>query len=155
MYYILFLPSINFVHDIEPKPKPPAQCVSQGKDVDFKSQPAVHPRNHLIQPPGKICCSQRLQCIAASWKLPIPPSTDPAFHQLKFTDTPLTTFSAPRIQSLNIPKFSGTLREWLSFKELFHSLVHINTDISKVEKFHYLLIALAELALSHGKTSLW
>ncbi|XP_022817401.1 uncharacterized protein LOC111350200 isoform X1 [Spodoptera litura] len=50
-----------------------------------------------------------------------------------------TTFEGnvklPRIQ---LPSFSGMYEDWTTFKDLFTSLVHNNSMLSKVQKLHYL-----------------
>ncbi|KYQ48536.1 hypothetical protein ALC60_12422 [Trachymyrmex zeteki] len=42
----------------------------------------------------------------------------------------------------DLPKFNGTPVDWLSFKDLFISLVTVNTSISSVEKLQYLKTSL-------------
>lgn len=41
----------------------------------------------------------------------------------------------PKIQ---LPTNSGQYEEWLSFHDLFNTLVHKNTTLSNVQKLHYL-----------------
>lgn len=48
---------------------------------------------------------------------------------------PLATTKLPPIQ---LPTFSGEYREWLSFRDLFKSLVHENVTLCKVNKCQYL-----------------
>lgn len=43
-----------------------------------------------------------------------------------------------RLPRLNLPTFSGDLLQWESFRDLFRSLVHESTRLSKVRKFTYL-----------------
>lgn len=55
----------------------------------------------------------------------------------------------PRIQ---LPTFSGSYEEWLTFNDLFTSLVHNNSTLSKVQKLHYLKSSVsgeAEVLLRH------
>lgn len=57
---------------------------------------------------------------------------------------PSPTPSAPthyhhaRLPRLDIPKFSGSPAEWLSFRDLFSSLIIANPTLSPVEKLQYL-----------------
>lgn len=44
----------------------------------------------------------------------------------------------PKIQ---IPSFDGDILSWISFRDIFLSLVHNNNALSNIEKFHYLLSA--------------
>ena len=43
-----------------------------------------------------------------------------------------------RLPRLDLPKFSGDLLQWEGFRDLFRSLVHESTRLSKVRKFTYL-----------------
>lgn len=45
-----------------------------------------------------------------------------------------------KLPKITIKPFDGKLENWISFKELFDSLIH-NRDIPNVEKLHYLLIS--------------
>lgn len=48
-----------------------------------------------------------------------------------------------RLPRINLPKFTGNSSDWLSFKDLFQSLVAANPSISAVEKLQYLKSSLA------------
>ena len=51
----------------------------------------------------------------------------------------VTSFShAPRLPRIDLPKFDGTFSDWLSFRDLFTSLILSNENISAVEKLQYL-----------------
>ncbi|XP_073948766.1 uncharacterized protein [Choristoneura fumiferana] len=55
-----------------------------------------------------------------------------------------------KLPKIVIPIFSGNYSEWVTFKDLFESLVHNNSTIKDVEKLHYLkgyLTGEAELLL--------
>jgi len=43
-----------------------------------------------------------------------------------------------RLPRIDLPKFDGTPSKWLSFKDLFNSLVTANPTLSAVEKLQYL-----------------
>jgi hypothetical protein len=47
-----------------------------------------------------------------------------------------------RLSQLSIPKFSGNLQDWITFKDTFSSLVGDSTTIPNIQKFHYLLSAI-------------
>ncbi|XP_018372882.1 PREDICTED: uncharacterized protein LOC108767469 [Trachymyrmex cornetzi] len=61
-------------------------------------------------------------------------------------DTPIQVnypvYHATRLPRIDLPKFNGTLSDWLSFKDLFHSLVIVNHSITAVEKLQYLKTSL-------------
>ena len=46
------------------------------------------------------------------------------------------------LPKIEIPKFSGLLEDWVPFWDTFDSLIHKNTSLSTVEKFHFLKNAL-------------
>ncbi|XP_055589857.1 uncharacterized protein LOC129742036 [Uranotaenia lowii] len=43
-----------------------------------------------------------------------------------------------RLPQIKLQTFNGDIDEWLSFRDLFTSLIHWKTDLPEVEKFHYL-----------------
>lgn len=47
-----------------------------------------------------------------------------------------------RLPRIDIPKFNGTPSDWLSFKDLFSSLILANPTLSSVEKLQYLKTSL-------------
>lgn len=53
--------------------------------------------------------------------------------------------SVGRLQRIELPTFSGERAQWLTFRELFTSLV-INTSLSNVDKFNYLKSCLKDNA---------
>jgi len=51
-------------------------------------------------------------------------------------------FHHARLPRIDIPKFNGTPSDWLSFKDLFSSLILANPTLSAVEKLQYLKTSL-------------
>ncbi|XP_055633266.1 uncharacterized protein LOC129773650 [Toxorhynchites rutilus septentrionalis] len=47
-----------------------------------------------------------------------------------------------RLPKIDLPKFDGDLSRWLSFRDMFTSMVHSNADIPTVAKMQYLLQSL-------------
>lgn len=43
-----------------------------------------------------------------------------------------------RIPQIKLQMFNGDVNDWLSFFELFMSLIHRKMDVQKVKNFHYL-----------------
>jgi hypothetical protein len=58
--------------------------------------------------------------------------------ELNVTTEPSVKVNLPQ---LLVPKFSGNLQDWVTFKDTFLSLVGDSTTIPKIQKFHYLLSA--------------
>lgn len=54
-----------------------------------------------------------------------------------------------QLPKIDLPKFDGTLINWISFRDTFISLVHDNPNIGKfLKKFHYLFCCVSGLALT-------
>lgn len=66
------------------------------------------------------------------------------------TNNTVTKHNAVKLPKIVIPTFSGKYTEWVTFRDLFESLVHNNDTIDNVQKMHYLkgyLTGEAELLL--------
>lgn len=48
-----------------------------------------------------------------------------------------------KLPSINIPTFLGDYLEWTAFSDMFNSLIHNNTQLSNVQKLHYLKSSLS------------
>ncbi|XP_011858322.1 PREDICTED: uncharacterized protein LOC105555891 [Vollenhovia emeryi] len=55
-------------------------------------------------------------------------------------DLPMRTFKLPKIQ---LPRFSGELKDWLQFWSLFKN-IHLDATITKEDKFQYLIQAMVK-----------
>lgn len=53
-----------------------------------------------------------------------------------------------QLPNIQIPKFDGDILQWSVFRDMFSSLVHDNTNLSNMERFHYLLTAVSGSASS-------
>ncbi|XP_063920800.1 uncharacterized protein LOC135135633 [Zophobas morio] len=42
------------------------------------------------------------------------------------------------LPALKLPEFSGSYSDWTSFRDTFKSVIHENSSLSNIEKFHYL-----------------
>lgn len=47
-----------------------------------------------------------------------------------------------KLRSMDVPTFAGSFDTWRSFRDSFRSLVHDNSSLTKVQKFHHLSAAL-------------
>jgi transposase InsO family protein len=54
---------------------------------------------------------------------------------------------AVRLPVINLPVFYGHYDEWLSFYDTFQALIHTNTSLHEIQKFHYLRSSLRGEAL--------
>ncbi|XP_048487178.1 uncharacterized protein LOC125490853 [Plutella xylostella] len=43
-----------------------------------------------------------------------------------------------QLPTISMPTFDGSFERWLEFRDTFSSLVHNSTDITNIQKFHYL-----------------
>jgi hypothetical protein len=46
-----------------------------------------------------------------------------------------------KLPNIQLPSFSGSFTEWITFRDTFLSLIHNNNSLTKIEKFHYLKAA--------------
>ncbi|KAG7305534.1 hypothetical protein JYU34_009613, partial [Plutella xylostella] len=51
-----------------------------------------------------------------------------------------------KLPTINLPTFSGRYQDWLEYHDTYKSLIHTNTSIPKIHKFHYLRNTLKESA---------
>jgi Protein of unknown function (DUF1759) len=49
-----------------------------------------------------------------------------------------------KLESLKVPQFNGDVKEWLTFRDKFKSLIHDNTSLTGVTKFTYLKQAIID-----------
>lgn len=62
------------------------------------------------------------------------------------TQTP-NIVSEVKLSPLQVPSFTGNYEDWLHFRDTFKSLVDSNSNLSDLQKFHYLLSSLKGQAL--------
>ncbi|XP_055605437.1 uncharacterized protein LOC129753629 [Uranotaenia lowii] len=55
--------------------------------------------------------------------------------------------SRVKLPEIRLPSFSGTIREWVTFRDSFRSLIHDNEHLTKMDKFTYLRSSLQGDAL--------
>ncbi|XP_058456361.1 uncharacterized protein LOC131433782 [Malaya genurostris] len=58
-----------------------------------------------------------------------------------------TPVSRVRLPEIRLPSFGGKVREWVTFRDTFHSLIHNNNQLADVDKFTYLRSSLSGEAL--------
>ncbi|XP_055644340.1 uncharacterized protein LOC129780287 [Toxorhynchites rutilus septentrionalis] len=65
------------------------------------------------------------------------------------TQSTTTSEPQPRVKlpELKMPSFSGKLREWITFRDTFTSVIHSNSHLSAIDKFTYLRTSLTGDAL--------
>lgn len=47
-----------------------------------------------------------------------------------------------KLPDINLPKFDGSLDDWLCFRDTFRSVIHEKSNLSGIQKFHYLRLSL-------------
>lgn len=67
----------------------------------------------------------------------------PPFPHLNTTsianiNTPVEPQSPVRLPPIHLPEFHGAYNQWLTFYDIFNSLIHSNTQLNDVQKFFYL-----------------
>ncbi|XP_060873756.1 uncharacterized protein LOC132947470 [Metopolophium dirhodum] len=58
------------------------------------------------------------------------------------------TAQAIVLPKIELPKFDGNVLGWVSFRDMFQSLVHDNPDISNIQRYHFLILSLSGPALT-------
>lgn len=56
----------------------------------------------------------------------------------------LHTHSQLRLPKIELPSFSGNCEDWYAFYDTFEKLINSNSDLSEVQKFHYLRSSLKD-----------
>lgn len=56
------------------------------------------------------------------------------------TSQPASNVKLPRI---NLPNFDGKLKNWVTYYDLFKTMIHVNISLSPIEKFQYLVSTLS------------
>lgn len=68
------------------------------------------------------------------------------------TDHNRSFVSNVKLPKINIPTFSGVIKEWPKFYDLFNSLIHNNKSFSDSERMHFLISSLSGDALALIRT---
>ncbi|XP_055622276.1 uncharacterized protein LOC129765864 [Toxorhynchites rutilus septentrionalis] len=71
-------------------------------------------------------------------KLPVIPIDS----QILQTVHPTSALSGLKLPTISLPEFDGDYMQWLGFHDTFLALIHSNTDVPAIQKFHYLKAAL-------------
>ncbi|XP_055591566.1 uncharacterized protein LOC129743554 [Uranotaenia lowii] len=58
-----------------------------------------------------------------------------------------TTMSRVKLPDIQLPSFGGKLREWVTFRDMFVSLINNNSQLSPIDKFSYLRSSVTDEAL--------
>jgi hypothetical protein len=104
--------------------------------------------NMLTEVYENILCADLSQDIVASYDEKYKEATDAynqldavaaAYPSLDGTHLPTESVASSRLPRINLMSFDGDVFSWTSFISLFTSLVLSRKDISKTEKFHYLI----------------
>ncbi|XP_018378092.1 PREDICTED: uncharacterized protein LOC108770856 [Trachymyrmex cornetzi] len=51
-----------------------------------------------------------------------------------------------KLPKIDLPVFAGAYEDWYSYRDTFEKLIHLNGDLSEIEKFHYLRASLKDAA---------
>ncbi|XP_055633331.1 uncharacterized protein LOC129773712 [Toxorhynchites rutilus septentrionalis] len=74
------------------------------------------------------------------------PQTAPVLQSAPLVQTPpvhVNPTMSVKLPELRIPEFSGKPEQWIEFRDLFKAVIHSNTQLSAVQKLHYLRSSLA------------
>lgn len=51
-----------------------------------------------------------------------------------------------KLPKIDLPVFAGAYDDWYSYRDTFEKLIHLNEDLSEIERFHYLGSSLKDTA---------
>lgn len=63
-------------------------------------------------------------------------------HSTRFAEPESSAFSSVKLPTITLPKFNGNYNVWLEFRDIFSSLIHENSSLAPIQKFHYLRASL-------------
>ncbi|XP_065083738.1 uncharacterized protein LOC135705815 [Ochlerotatus camptorhynchus] len=72
----------------------------------------------------------------------LPPSPVPVVSGPSTAPPVTPTLANVKLPTISLPEFDGDFNTWLTFHDTFLSMIHSSTEISQVQKFHYLRAAL-------------
>lgn len=72
--------------------------------------------------------------------------TENATIKKEATANPLTP--CVKLSPVNVPVFDGSYLGWASFHDVFSALIHVNVNLSPIQKFFYLRSSLSGEALN-------
>ena len=104
---------------------------------------AIERMTNLLEPEQE-SIMQTSSTQSASQILNIPASSTQSVTQT--SNIPIL-FHHGRLPRIDLPKFDGSPADWLSFKDLFNSLVLMNTSLTVVERLQYLKTSLTGSAV--------
>ncbi|XP_055588738.1 uncharacterized protein LOC129741063 [Uranotaenia lowii] len=58
-----------------------------------------------------------------------------------------SVMSRVKLPEIQLPNFSGKIRDWVTFRDMFQSLIHNNGQLSPIDKFSYLRSSVTDEAL--------
>ncbi|XP_055604516.1 uncharacterized protein LOC129752771 [Uranotaenia lowii] len=71
-------------------------------------------------------------------------------RQVSVEESVLSTssvMSRVKLPEIQLPNFSGKIRDWVTFRDMFQSLIHNNGQLSPIDKFTYLRSSVTDEAL--------
>lgn len=74
-----------------------------------------------------------------------PPPQLPTDSNLRSSPAPSSSmFSLPvNLPKIDLPKFDGRIETWVTFKDAFNTLIHVQPGLSRIQKLHYLKLSLS------------
>ncbi|XP_058817235.1 uncharacterized protein LOC131680536 [Topomyia yanbarensis] len=115
-------------------------------DPDMKKEALDHLDDenfHIMQEFDDRFCHLKARLLQLQSQGDIVRSTDGSLHDSHRADG-LCKVKLPEIR---LPTFRGVIREWVTFRDTFKSLIHDNSQLTDTDKFTYLRASLADEAL--------
>ncbi|XP_055617896.1 uncharacterized protein LOC129763133 [Toxorhynchites rutilus septentrionalis] len=108
------------------------ETTDEGRKMQEKIRANFEPRLFII----KANLASKLSSLVTDTRPPQPTYTN-------------STLSGIKLPTITLPEFDGDYMQWLTFHDTFLALIHSNSEVPPIQKFHYLKAAVkGEAALS-------
>ena len=114
----------------------------------YQEQPPVVPNFYQEQPPVVSNFPQEQHTIVPNVYQTQSNNHDQNKYNLNVPQKYYINSAPTKLPVLNLPTFSGNYLEWVSFRDMFSSIIDANPQLSDVQKFHYLKLSLVNEAAS-------
>nr|CAI5862965.1 unnamed protein product [Callosobruchus analis] len=108
--------------------------LDEGYTPDFKVVPTIN----------EICGTIR----SAALSLKLNSASSSEAEEVHGEGNNVSSRSSVLMPKMELPEFSGDIRHWLTFYEIFKSSIHDNPNLNKSDKIHYLIGRLKGPALT-------
>ncbi|XP_055604125.1 uncharacterized protein LOC129752361 [Uranotaenia lowii] len=125
--------------DLELKPESKETDGQRDKRVKSKIAKREADFDEAASQVEEVYCAAKSSLLAFKCKKPVSVESSETS-----TSSVMSRVKLPEIQ---LPHFSGRIRDWVTFRDMFQSLIHNNDQLSPIDKFTYLRSSVTDEAL--------